>query len=109
MKLIALAAVAAVGLSLGGPVAEARSLDDIISSGTIRIGINPNFPNMSTRNQEGEWEGFDIEIGKKIAEGIGVEVEWVPTETPQRVPFLVADRIDLSLGALTRNADRAKL
>ncbi|MEM8665541.1 MAG: transporter substrate-binding domain-containing protein [Pseudomonadota bacterium] len=109
MKIIALAAVATVGLSLGATAVEARSLDDIISSGTIRIGINPNFPNMSTRNQDGEWEGFDIEIGKKIAEGIGVEVEWVPTETPQRVPFLVADRIDLSLGALTRNSERAKL
>ena len=33
----------------------------------------------------------------------------MPTETPQRVPFLTADRIDISLGALTRTAERAKL
>ena len=33
----------------------------------------------------------------------------MPTEAAQRVPFLVADRIDISLGALTRNAERAKL
>ena len=104
-----LAAAATCGLLLAGTAAEARSLDDIIQSGTIRIGINPNFPNMSVRNESGEWVGFDIEIGKALAEGIGVEVEWVPTETPQRVPFLVADRIDISLGALTRNAERAKL
>jgi polar amino acid transport system substrate-binding protein len=91
------------------PGAHAKSLDDILSDGTIRIGINPNFPNMSVRNSAGEWEGFDIEVGKKIAEALGVEVEWVPTETPQRVPFLVSDRIDISLGALTRNAERAKL
>ena len=104
-----LAAAATCGLLLASTAADARSLDDIIQSGTIRIGINPNFPNMSVRNESGEWVGFDIEIGKALAEGIGVEVEWVPTETPQRVPFLVADRIDISLGALTRNAERAKL
>lgn len=102
-----LAAVAALGVMAAG--AEARSLDDILSAGTIRIGINPNFPNMSVRNDAGEWSGFDIEIGKKIAEALGVTPEWVPTEAAQRVPFLVADQIDISLGALTRNAERAKV
>lgn len=103
---------AAAGLLLGAvamsPVA-AKSLDEILADGKIRIGINPNFPNMSVRNSAGEWEGFDIEIGKAIAARLGVEPEWVPTETPQRVPFLVSDRIDISLGALTRNSERAKL
>ena len=33
----------------------------------------------------------------------------MPTETAQRVPYLIADRIDLSLGALTRNPERAKI
>jgi len=103
----AAAGLALIGLAAGP--AAAKALDDILSDGTIRIGINPNFPNMSVRNSDGEWEGFDIEIGKAIAGALGVEVEWVPTETPQRVPFLVSDRIDISLGALTRNAERAKL
>ena len=95
--------------ALAATAVEAKSLDDILSDGRIRIGINPNFPNMSVRNAAGEWEGFDIDVGNAIAEALGVEVEWVPTETPQRVPFLVSDRIDISLGALTRNAERAKL
>ena len=89
--------------------AEARSLDEVLSEGVLRVGINPNFPNMSTRNDAGEWVGFDIDIATALAEGLGVEVEWVPTETAQRVPFLVSDRIDISLGALTRNASRAML
>lgn len=99
---IAMAAMASTAV-------EAKSLDDILSDGTIRIGINPNFPNMSTRNDAGDWVGFDIDVGNALAAQLGVEVEWVPTETPQRVPFLVSDRIDISLGALTRNTERAKL
>lgn len=104
------AGIAALGIATfaSAPV-EAKTLDEILSDGTIRIGINPNFPNMSTRNDAGEWEGFDIDIGTQIAEALGVEPEWVPTETAQRVPFLVADRIDIALGALTRNSERAKL
>jgi len=47
----------------------------IIAAGVIRIGINPNFPNMSVRNSAGEWEGFDIEVGKALATAIGVEIE----------------------------------
>jgi polar amino acid transport system substrate-binding protein len=102
-----LAMVAA--LAMGGAAAEAKSLDDIIKAGVIRVGINPNFPPMSSRGSDGNWEGFDIDVGNKIADALGVKAEFVPTETPQRVPFLVADKIDISLGALTRTAERAKL
>ena len=89
--------------------AEARTLDDIIKSGVVRIGVNPNFPPMSAYGETNELEGFDIEVGNIIAERLGVEAEYVPTETPQRVPFLVSERIDLSLGALTRTTSRSKL
>ncbi len=97
------------GLAMSIDTSQAKSLDDILKDGVIRIGINPNFPPNSSRNSSGDWEGFDIEIGNKIAEALKVKVEWVPTETKDRVPFLVADTIDLSLGALTRNSERAKL
>ncbi len=101
-------AVAALAL-LPLVAADARSLDDIISSGTIKIGVNPNFPPMSAYGATNEFEGFDIDIGNRIAEALGVEAEFVPTETPQRVPFITAGTIDISLGALTRTAERAKL
>jgi polar amino acid transport system substrate-binding protein len=109
-KRIALSCLAVLAMALTAvPAVQAKSLDDIVAEGVIRIGINPNFPPNSSRGANGEWEGFDIDVGNKIAESLGVKVEWVPTETPQRVPFLVADKIDISLGALTRSAERAKL
>jgi polar amino acid transport system substrate-binding protein len=66
--------------------ANAKSMDDIIKDGVLRVGIHPNSPPFSSRDASG-----------------------VPTETAQRVPFLVADTIDISLGGLTRNSERAKL
>ncbi|MDB5523961.1 MAG: hypothetical protein JWM58_1724 [Rhizobium sp.] len=108
-KLLSLASLAVVGAALAIVPAQARSLDQIITAGTIKIGVNPNFPPMSSYGETNEFQGFDIDVGNKIAEALGVKAEFVPTETAQRVPFLVADQIDISLGALTRSAERAKL
>ncbi|MBW8838139.1 MAG: transporter substrate-binding domain-containing protein [Burkholderia sp.] len=103
------AAAAVLAFASLAPDAQARSLDDIIKSGSIRVGVNPNFPPMSSYGKTNQLEGFDIDIGNKIADALKVKADFVPTETPQRVPFLTADRIDISLGALTRTAERAKL
>jgi polar amino acid transport system substrate-binding protein len=98
-----LAIIAITGFS------QARSLDDIIKAGEIRVGVNPNFPPMSSYGKTNQLEGFDIDIGEKIAVALGVKVKFVSTETAQRVPFLVSDKIDISLGALTRSVARSKL
>jgi polar amino acid transport system substrate-binding protein len=90
-------------------VAPARTLDEIIKSGTIRVGVNPNFPPMSSYGKTNALEGFDIDVARAVAQALGVKVEFVTTETQQRVPFLVSNRIDLALGALTRTPQRAKL
>lgn len=89
--------------------AGSRTLDEIIKSGTLRVGVNPNFPPMSSYGKSNELEGFDIDVGRAVAQALGVKVEFVTTETQQRVPFLVSNRIDIALGALTRTPARAKL
>ncbi len=102
-----LAALAAA--ILFAPISEARTLDEIIKLGKIRIGVHPNGKPLSEVSPDGSWQGFDIDIGTKIADMLGVEPVWVPQETPQRVPNLVSDRTDFSLGGLTRTAERMKV
>lgn len=103
-----LALVAAALLAAAAPI-QARTLDEIISSGTLRIGINPNSPPMSSIGTSNEFEGFDIDVGNAIAKAMNLKAEFVPTEVAQRVPFLTSDRADIMLGALTRNPERALL
>ena len=91
------------------PVANARSLDDIIKEGVIRIGVQPNLPPNSVHKPDGSWEGMDIEFGNAVAAALEVEAVFVPANSPQRVPLLVSDTADIMLGGLTRNARRAKL
>ena len=108
-RLVTRGLMVALALAACVAAAEARSLDEIIKAGVLRIGVNPNFPPNSSYNDKNELEGFDIDVGNKIAESMKLKAEFVPTETPQRVPFIVSDKIDISLGALTRSAERAKL
>lgn len=90
-------------------VADARSLDDIIKSGTLKVGVHPNLPPLSSINTNQEWEGFDVDIGKLLAEKLGVEAEFIATDTPARVPNIVSGIVDISLGGLTRNSRRMKV
>jgi His/Glu/Gln/Arg/opine family amino acid ABC transporter permease subunit len=89
--------------------AQARPLADIRASGVIRVGVNPNFPPMSSYDGQGQLQGFDVEVARAIARKLGVGLELVPTEAAARVPFLVSGRIDLSLGALTITPERRAL
>ncbi|CAN0585745.1 unnamed protein product, partial [Laminaria digitata] len=98
-----------MAVALSATAVKARSLDEIISSGTVRVGVHPNIPPLSFRDSAGDWQGWDIEMAKLIAGKIGVEAEFVPVEWKARVPALVSDQIDFSMAALTRNSGRAKV
>jgi polar amino acid transport system substrate-binding protein len=104
-----LAGLAILAMALASTATEARTLDQIIRDGTLRVGVNPNFPPMSSYGRTNQLEGFDIDVANAIAAALGVNVQLVPTETAQRVPFLTSGRIDIALGALTRTPERARL
>jgi polar amino acid transport system substrate-binding protein len=107
-KLALIMAVVATFLAASAD-AQARTLDEIIASGTIKIGINPNSPPMSSIGKGNAFEGFDIDVGNAIAKAMGIKAEFVPTEVAQRIPFLTSGQADIMLGALTRNPARALL
>lgn len=90
-------------------VAQIRNLDAIVKSGTLRVGVNTNFPPMSSYGMTNQIEGFDVDVATRIAAALDVKLELVPTAAAQRVAFLTSGRIDIALGALTRTSARARL
>ena len=87
----------------------ARSLDEIISSGTIKVGVNPNYPPIALYNDKNQLDGFDVDVANKIAQLLGVKLELVVVGPNDRIPFLTSGKIDCCMGALTRTVERAKL
>ena len=104
---LAVAMVAALAV-VAGP-AEARSLDEIIKSGTLKVGVNPTLPPLGKFNDKNEITGFDVDYATEIAKMLGVKLEVVQVGSPDRIPFVTSGKIDFVMGAMTRNPERAKV
>jgi glutamate transport system substrate-binding protein len=75
--------------------------------GEITIGVKFDVPPFGFKNpQSGEVEGFDVEIGKAIADEIGVEPRFVEAVSDNRIPFLERGTVDVILSTMTINAER---
>lgn len=87
----------------------ARTLDEVLSSGTLKVGVNPTLPPLGNYNEKNEIVGFDVDYAAAIAEILGVELEIVSVGSPDRIPFVASGKIDFVMGAMTRNPQRAKV
>jgi polar amino acid transport system substrate-binding protein len=79
--------------------AAAASLDEILKAGEIRIGVNPTLAPRAFYNDRNETVGFEPEVAQEIARKMGVKLVLVPVGSPDRIPFLAANRIDIVMGA----------
>ena len=88
---------------------QARSLDEILKSGVLKGGVNPGLPPLAKYNDKNDLVGFDADIMAKLAEMLGVKLELVKVGSPDRIPFVATGKIDIVMGALTRNYKRQKI
>jgi polar amino acid transport system substrate-binding protein len=106
IKMALLAAVAAL-VGIASP-ASADKLQDIMSSGTIRIGVPADLPPFGYQNANREAEGFDIDLAKMFAASLGVKAEFVPLTGANRIPFLLTDKVDITVSLMGLTPARAK-
>jgi glutamate transport system substrate-binding protein len=75
--------------------------------GEIRIGVKYDVPPFGFKNpQTDEVEGFDVDMGRIIAEELGVEPVFVEAISDNRIPFLQQGEVDLILSTMTINQER---
>ncbi len=84
-----------VGLECGYAPFNWTQMDD--SKGAVPIDGNAEFAG-----------GYDVEIAKKIAAGLGKELVIVKTEWDGLVPALVSGKIDAIIAGMSPTAERAK-
>jgi polar amino acid transport system substrate-binding protein len=101
------AAVAVFCLALAVPQARANELDDIIKAKKIRIGVQNDVPPYSQTDENHQPVGYDIDVAKLLAKDMGVELEMVLVTGPNRIPFLLTNRVDLIIATLGITPQRA--
>ena len=88
---------------------EGTTMARLQQARTIKIGVKYDVPPFGFRNpQNDQVEGFDVDLGKRIAEELGVKPEFVEAVSDNRIPFLQDGTADLILSTMTINAERDK-
>jgi polar amino acid transport system substrate-binding protein len=86
----------------------ARTLDEIKESGKIIIGVFSDKKPFGYVDENGDYQGYDVYLGNRIAKDLGVEVEYVPVEAASRVEYLQSAKVDIILANFTVTDERAE-
>jgi glutamate transport system substrate-binding protein len=86
---------------------EDTTMGKIQAAGEIKIGVKYDVPPFGFKNpQNDEIEGFDVDLGRAIAEKLGVEPNFIEAISDNRIPFLEDGTVDLVLSTMTINKER---
>ncbi|MCC8137648.1 MAG: transporter substrate-binding domain-containing protein [Clostridiales bacterium] len=111
---LVVAALMTAALAAGSTTALAdedviyRTLDEIQESGTVKIGVFSDKNPFGYVDENGEYQGYDIYFAERIAEDLGVEVEYVSTEAASRIEYLQTGKVDIILANFTVTEERAE-
>lgn len=86
--------------------AGVRTVDEIKKSGEITIGVFGDKKPFGYMDEKGQFKGYDIALGDRIGEELGVKVKYIPVEAASRVEYLNANKIDLLLANFTITDER---
>jgi len=85
--------------------ASAGAIEDIQQRGKMIVGLSTFVP-WAMRAKNGDLIGFEIDVAKKLAEDIGVEVEFQPTAFDGIIPALQAKKFDLIITGMALKPKR---
>jgi polar amino acid transport system substrate-binding protein len=104
----ALALGLAATLSAWAPAAKAQTVADIKKKGELTIGMLVDFPPYGTTNSSNQPDGYDADVARLMAKDLGVKLNLVPVTGPNRIPFLLTNKVDLLVASLAITPERAK-
>lgn len=87
----------------------ARTLDEIKESGVLTVGVFSDKKPFGYVDENGEYQGYDVYFARRLAEDLGVELELVSVDAPNRVEFLTSAKVDIILANFTVTPERAEV
>lgn len=102
----AIRVAALVAATLLGLPAQAEDLDAIRASGTLRIGTEGTYAPFTFHDASGALVGFDVEIGRKVAEKLGVTPLFLEGKWDGLIAGLDAKRYDVVINQVGITQER---
>jgi len=120
-RILAITAVAALAFGVtacakkaeentaGNQFPAGSTMQRIAKAGKVVIGIKWDQNNFGLRGIDGKFTGFDVEIGKIMARGLGLsedKIKWEESVTKAREDHIMFNRVDMVIATYTINAAR---
>lgn len=98
----------AAGLAATAASALAQAPEDLKKKGEVNVGLLVDFPPYGTTNAQNQPDGYDADVARLLGKEWGIKVNLVPVTGPNRIPFLLTNKVDLLIASLAITPERAK-
>src|SRR3954467_8647562 len=105
----AFAALTGTTVLAGAAQAADNRLKEILDRGVLRVGVQGAFKPWSFPAADGTLQGIEVDLGKDVAEKLGVKFEQLLITSANRMQFLQQSKIDLIIGGMYDSAQRQKI
>ncbi|GFM37280.1 transporter substrate-binding domain-containing protein [Desulfovibrio psychrotolerans] len=100
------AAFAAPASAADIELAKKSTINEILKRGELRVGFDAGYPPFEMTDKNGNFIGFDIDLGKELAKAMGVKYVPVNTDFDGMIPSLLADKFDIIISGMTLTQER---
>src|SRR5215471_15063523 len=83
-------------------------LTEILRRGTVRIATAVATQPLRFEDENGNLQGYEIDIANRLAKDLGVTIDWIKTNAAGRVAILQTKQADITIASLTPNLERLK-
>ncbi|MEW2358443.1 transporter substrate-binding domain-containing protein [Spirillospora sp. NPDC029432] len=108
-RLRAALAAGTAALALAGCGVAEGADGSVADADSLVIGVKDNEPGLGSRGANGRYEGFDIDVARKVAEGLGVDagnVTFKKVSSDQREDLLDEGAVDLVVASYSVTQQR---
>ncbi len=88
-------------------LAAQSTVEQVLKRGVLRVGFSTFVP-WAMKDKTGELVGFEIDVAKRLAKDMGVEVEFIPTKWSGIIPALLTGKFDVIIGGMGIKPERNK-
>ncbi len=87
-------------------LAKKSTIEQILKRGELRVGFESGYVPFEMTNKKGEFIGFDMDFGRRLAKSMGVKFVPVNTAWDGIIPALVTGKFDIIMGGMTITQER---
>ena len=102
--IIVLAGGAGAG-KLQQELVQESTVEQVIRRGILRVGMSTFVP-WAMKDKTGKLVGFESDVATRLAEDMGVKIEFIPTKWAGIIPALLTGKFDVVIGGMSVRPDR---